>query len=54
MTVRPIPEGFSTVTPHLIIAGAAKALDFYVEAFGAEELTRHAVEGTDKLSHSGT
>lgn len=38
MPVKPIPEGFSTVTPHLIIKGARKAIDFYKKAFGAEEL----------------
>jgi uncharacterized glyoxalase superfamily protein PhnB len=38
--VNPIPEGMRTVTPHLICAGAAEALDFYVRAFGAEELSR--------------
>ncbi len=36
--VRPIPEGFHTVTPHLIIKGAAKAVEFYKKAFGAEEI----------------
>ena len=39
-TVNPIPEGMRSVTPHLICAGAAKALDFYARAFGAEELSR--------------
>jgi len=38
--VNPIPEGMRTVTPHLICAGAAKALDFYDKAFGAEEQSR--------------
>ncbi len=38
--VKPIPDGMHTVTPHLIIDGAAKALDFYKVAFGAEELSR--------------
>jgi uncharacterized glyoxalase superfamily protein PhnB len=33
-----IPEGFHTVTPHLVIKGAGKALEFYKKAFGAEEL----------------
>lgn len=51
MTVQPIPEGFHTVTPHLVIDGAKKALDFYKKAFGAVELSRHAVEGSDKLMH---
>jgi PhnB protein len=39
-TVRPIPEGFHTVTPHLVCEGAAAALAFYVQAFGAVELSR--------------
>lgn len=29
-----------TVTPHLVVAGAAKAIEFYEKAFGAEEITR--------------
>ena len=35
-----IPRGFHTVTPSIVVAGAAKALDFYKKAFGAEELSR--------------
>lgn len=38
--VQPIPTGFSTLTPHLIIKDAAKAIEFYKKAFGAEELVR--------------
>lgn len=38
--VNPIPQGFHTITPHLIIDGAAKAIDFYKKAFGAEEICR--------------
>jgi uncharacterized glyoxalase superfamily protein PhnB len=38
--VNPIPEGFHTVTPHLIIKGADKAIEFYKKAFGAEEVCR--------------
>ena len=38
--VSPIPEGCHTVTPHLVIKGAGKAIDFYKKAFGAEELFR--------------
>jgi len=33
--VKPIPDGMHTVTPHLCCAGAGKAIDFYVKAFGA-------------------
>jgi PhnB protein len=38
--VKPIPDGYHTVTPYLIIRGAAAAIDFYKKAFGAEELFR--------------
>ena len=37
-----IPKGYHTVTPSLIIDGAAKAIDFYKKALGAEELSRFA------------
>ena len=37
-----IPKGHHSVTPSLIVAGAAKAIDFYKKAFGAEELMRFA------------
>jgi PhnB protein len=40
MPVKAIPDGFRTVTPYLIVDGAAKALEFYVRAFGAEETFR--------------
>ena len=40
MPVRPVPEGYSTVTPYLIIAGAAEAIGFYTRAFNARELMR--------------
>lgn len=33
---KPIPEGFHTITPHLIVKGAAEAIEFYKKAFGAE------------------
>lgn len=35
-----IPDGYHSVTPYLIVAGAAKALDFYQKAFGATEIMR--------------
>ena len=43
--VKPIPDGARTVTPHLVINGAAKAIDFYKEAFGAVEVCRMAGPG---------
>jgi PhnB protein len=51
MTVRPVPEGYSTVTPYLIIDGAADAIAFYTRAFGAQELMRFG--GPDgKIGHA--
>ncbi len=38
--VNPIPEGYHTVTPHLIVQGAGDAIEFYKRALGAEELFR--------------
>ena len=35
-SVNPIPEGFHTLTPHLVLKNAAKAIEFYAAAFGAE------------------
>jgi uncharacterized glyoxalase superfamily protein PhnB len=41
-TVDPIPHGMHTVTPHLVCAGAAAAIEFYKQAFGAVEVDRLA------------
>ena len=38
--VKPIPDGYNAVTPYLFIKGAAKALDFYRDVFGAVERMR--------------
>jgi PhnB protein len=37
---KPIPEGYHSVTPYLIVKGAAEALEFYKKAFGANEILR--------------
>lgn len=39
---KPIPDGMHTVTPHLVCAGAADAIEFYRQAFGAQECSRLA------------
>ncbi len=49
---RPIPEGFQTVTPHLVVDGAAKAIDFYKKAFGAEEISRFPAPDGKRLMHA--
>lgn len=40
MATNSIPDGYHSVTPYLIIKGAADAIDFYKRAFGATELMR--------------
>jgi hypothetical protein len=49
--VKPVPDGFHTATPYLIVKGAAKAIEFYKQAFGATELER--MEMPDgKIAHA--
>jgi PhnB protein len=40
MPPRPIPEGYHSITPYLIVTGAASAIEFYKHAFGAKEVMR--------------
>jgi PhnB protein len=40
MSVKPVPDGYHTVTPYLIVKGCAEALEYYKKAFGAVELYR--------------
>ncbi len=48
---KPIPEGYHSVTPYLIIKGATEAIDFYKKAFGATELFRMPAPG-GKIGHA--
>jgi len=49
--VKPIPEGYHTATPYLVVNGAARAIAFYKKAFGAQELFR--MDGPDgKIGHA--
>jgi uncharacterized glyoxalase superfamily protein PhnB len=51
LAVKPIPEGMHSLTPHLVCAGAAQAIEFYTRAFDAVELGR--LPGPDgKLMHA--
>ena len=50
-SIKPIPDGMHTVTPHLVCAGASDAIEFYKRAFGAVEQSR--LPGPDgKLMHA--
>jgi PhnB protein len=51
MAIKPVPDGYHTATPYLIMKDAAKAIEFYREAFGAEELMRLADPG-GKVRHA--
>ena len=48
---KPVPAGFHTVTPHLVLDECARAIEFYKEAFGARELRRMAAPG-GKIAHA--
>ena len=48
---KPVPEGYHTATPYLIVDGAAKALDFYQRVFGATERMRMPGPG-GKVGHA--
>ncbi len=51
MAVKPIPEGYHTVTPYLTIADAVAQIDFLKRAFGAEEKYRHS-DDKGNVSHA--
>src|SRR3546814_15089183 len=50
MSVKPIPEGYHSVTPYITVDDAAKAIDFYKKAFGATEIARMDMGG--KIGHA--
>ena len=45
MSVKPIPDGYHSLTPYLIVKGGARAIDFYKQVFGAIELMRMEAPG---------
>ena len=45
MSVKPIPEGYHSVTPYLIVRGGGAAIEYYQKAFGAIELFRIPAPG---------
>jgi len=49
--VKPIPDGYHTVTPYLVVKDGARAIEFYKNAFGAKEIFR--MDGPDgKIAHA--
>jgi len=51
MAVKPIPDGYHSVTPYLVVDDAAKAIDYYAKAFGATETFRMDGPG-GKVGHA--
>jgi PhnB protein len=45
MATKPIPEGYHTISAYLAVEDAARAIDYYVKAFGAKEGVRMEVPG---------
>lgn len=50
--VKPIPDGYTAVTPYIVVDGADAAIKFYEKAFGAVEVMRLPMPGTDRLGHA--
>lgn len=50
MSVKPIPDGYHSVTPYLIVNGAAEAIRWYGDALGAKEVLRLPMG--DKIGHA--
>jgi len=49
---KPIPDGFYTITPHIIVSDAAKAIEFYKQAFGAQESERFMTPDGKAVMHA--
>ena len=49
--VKPVPDGYHTATPYLIVGNAARAIEFYSRAFGATELMRFA-DPSGRVGHA--
>jgi len=52
MSVSAIPEGYHSVTPYLVVDGAAEAIRFYEKAFGASEVLRMPMGDSGRLAHA--
>ena len=50
MPVKPVPDGYHTITPYLVLANAAAAIEFYKKAFGATVL--FTMPMGDRIAHA--
>jgi PhnB protein len=51
MSAKPIPDGYHSITPYLVVAGARKMIDFLRDAFGAVERLCHGKPG-EQIGHA--
>jgi PhnB protein len=51
MAVKPIPDGYHSITPYLIVDGGTQAMEYYTKAFEAKELFRMPMPG-GKIAHA--
>jgi PhnB protein len=51
-SVNPIPQGFHTLTPNLVLRDCAKAIEFYKKAFGAQEISRMPAPDGKSIWHA--
>jgi PhnB protein len=51
-SAKPIPDGFHTVTPYIVVRDVAKAIAFYQTAFGAEEVCKHYMPDGKTIMHA--
>lgn len=51
MAVKAKPDGYHSITPYLVVDGAARLIDFLVQAFDAEERERFAAPG-NRVGHA--
>src|SRR5262245_38898301 len=49
---KPIPDGFYTITPHIVVSDGAKAIEFYKKAFGAQESERFMTPDGKAVMHA--
>ena len=49
---KPIPDGFNTITPHLVVSDASKAIEFYKKALGAQEIERFMTPDGKAVMHA--
>jgi PhnB protein len=52
MTTNPIPDGYDSLIPSLVVRDGARAIDFYKEVFGATELMRMNHPNSSKIAHA--